>query len=76
MMRILGKDGFQAAYEDKDGGFANPNVLKAFQLYKELAALEPFQKGYLVQHLSGSIGGVSRRPGGLPSDGPLGFGRG
>jgi raffinose/stachyose/melibiose transport system substrate-binding protein len=47
MMRILGKEGFQAAYEDKDGGFANPNVLKAFQLYKELAALEPFQKGYL-----------------------------
>ena len=47
MMRILGKDGLQAAYEDKDGGFANPNVLKAFQLYKELAALEPFQKGYL-----------------------------
>jgi raffinose/stachyose/melibiose transport system substrate-binding protein len=46
-MRILGKDGFQTAYEDKDGGFANPNVLKAFQLYKELAALEPFQKGYL-----------------------------
>ena len=46
-MRVLGKDGFQAAYEDKDGGFANPNVLKAFQLYKELTALEPFQKGYL-----------------------------
>ena len=46
-MRILGKDGLQAAYEDKDGGFANPNVLKAFQLYKELTALEPFHKGYL-----------------------------
>jgi raffinose/stachyose/melibiose transport system substrate-binding protein len=47
MMRILGKDGLQAAYEDKEGGFTNPQVLKAFQLYKELAALEPFQKGYL-----------------------------
>ena len=47
MMRVLGKEGLQAAYEDKDGGFANPNVLKAFQLYKELTALEPFQKGYL-----------------------------
>jgi raffinose/stachyose/melibiose transport system substrate-binding protein len=47
MMRILGKDGLQAAYDDKDGGFANPQVLKAFQLYKDLAALEPFQKGYL-----------------------------
>jgi raffinose/stachyose/melibiose transport system substrate-binding protein len=47
MMRILGKDGLQAAYDDKEGGFANPQVLKAFQLYKDLAALEPFQKGYL-----------------------------
>ena len=37
----------QAAYDNKDGGFANPQVLKAFQLYKEFAALEPFQKGYL-----------------------------
>jgi raffinose/stachyose/melibiose transport system substrate-binding protein len=47
MMRILGKDGLQAAYDDKDGGFANPQVLKAFQLYQEFAALQPFQKGYL-----------------------------
>ncbi len=47
MMRILGKEGVQAAYEDKDGGFANPQVLKAFQLYKDLATLQPFHKGYL-----------------------------
>ncbi|HEY5744387.1 MAG TPA: extracellular solute-binding protein, partial [Terrimicrobiaceae bacterium] len=47
MMRILGKDGLQAAYEDKDGGFAGPDVLKAFKLYQDFAALEPFQKGYL-----------------------------
>src|SRR5580698_1023362 len=47
MMRILGKEGMQAVYEDKNGGFTSPEVLKAFQLYKEFAALQPFQKGYL-----------------------------
>jgi ABC-type glycerol-3-phosphate transport system substrate-binding protein len=30
-----------------EGGFTNPEVLKAFQLYKDFAALQPFQKGYL-----------------------------
>ncbi|MBV9998952.1 MAG: extracellular solute-binding protein [Verrucomicrobia bacterium] len=48
MMRILGKDGMQAVYEDKNGGFANPDVVKAFQLFREFAALQPFQKGYLA----------------------------
>jgi raffinose/stachyose/melibiose transport system substrate-binding protein len=48
MMRILGKDGMQAAYEDKNGGFTNPDVVKAFQLYRDFAALQPFQKGYLA----------------------------
>jgi ABC-type glycerol-3-phosphate transport system substrate-binding protein len=48
MMRILGKEGMQAAYEGKKGGFASPEVIKAFQLYKDLAALKPFQKGYLA----------------------------
>src|ERR1700751_953196 len=48
MMRILGREGMQAAYDDKNGGFTNPEVVKAFQLYKDLAALQPFQKGYLA----------------------------
>src|SRR6516225_6284610 len=48
MMRILGKDGMQAAYQDKNGGFANPDVIKAFTLFKDFAALQPFQKGYLA----------------------------
>ena len=48
MMRILGKEGLQAAYDDKNGGFGSPDVVKAFQLYKDLAALNPFQKGYLA----------------------------
>ena len=47
MMRILGKEGMQAAYDDKNGGLTNPEIVKAFQLYREFAALQPFQKGYL-----------------------------
>jgi raffinose/stachyose/melibiose transport system substrate-binding protein len=48
MMRILGKDGMQAVIEDKNGGFTNTEVLKAFELYKDFTMLEPFQKGYLA----------------------------
>jgi hypothetical protein len=44
-MRILGKEGMQAVYENKNGEFTSPEVLKAFQLYKEFATLRPFQKG-------------------------------
>jgi raffinose/stachyose/melibiose transport system substrate-binding protein len=56
MMRILGKEGMQAVYEDKNGGFTSPEVLKAFQLYKEFAALQPFQKGYLSNTYAESAG--------------------
>ena len=48
MMRILGKDAMNAVCAGKNGGMANPDVVKAFQLYKELAALQPFQKGFLA----------------------------
>jgi len=56
MMRIMGKDGMQAAYEGKNGGFASPEVIKAFQLYKDLAALKPFQKGFLANTYPESAG--------------------
>ena len=56
MMRIMGKEGMQAAYEGKNGGFAGPDVIKAFQLYKDFAALQPFQKGYLANTYSESAG--------------------
>jgi raffinose/stachyose/melibiose transport system substrate-binding protein len=56
MMRILGKEGMQAAYEDKNGGFASPDVVKAFQLYKDFAALQPFQKGFLANTYPESAG--------------------
>jgi raffinose/stachyose/melibiose transport system substrate-binding protein len=56
MMRILGKEGMQAAYEGKNGGFGSPDVVKAFQLYKDFAALQPFQKGYLANTYPESAG--------------------
>ena len=36
---ILVKDGVEAVYAGKNGGFNNPDVVKAFQLYKDFAAL-------------------------------------
>ena len=56
MMRVLGKEGMQAAYEGKNGGFASPDVVKAFQLYKDLAALKPFQKSFLANTYPESAG--------------------
>jgi len=56
MMRIMGKEGMQAAYEGKNGGFAGPDVIKAFQLFKDFAALQPFQKSYLANTYAESAG--------------------
>jgi raffinose/stachyose/melibiose transport system substrate-binding protein len=56
MMRVLGKEGMQAAYEGKNGGFASPDVVKAFQLYKDLTALKPFQKSFLANTYPESAG--------------------
>ncbi|MBV9489162.1 MAG: extracellular solute-binding protein [Verrucomicrobia bacterium] len=56
LMRVLGKDGMDAVYQDKNGGFANPEVVKAFQLYQQLAALQPFQRGYLANTYAEAAG--------------------
>jgi len=48
LMRVLGKEGLTDVCAGKNGGFHNPDAIKAFQLYKELAALQPFQKGFLA----------------------------
>jgi hypothetical protein len=73
MMRILGKDGMQAVIEDKNGGFTNPEVLKAFQLYKDFTMLEPFQERLSCQFLPGSGRHISRRQDGFSPHGHLGF---
>ena len=46
-MRMAGKDGFAAAKDGKDGGFANESFVKAGELLRELGKLDPFQAGYL-----------------------------
>lgn len=56
IMRVVGKDGMDAVYQDKNGGFASPEVVKAFTLYRDLAALQPFQKGYLANTYSEAAG--------------------
>jgi raffinose/stachyose/melibiose transport system substrate-binding protein len=48
LMRVLGREGLDAACAGKNGGFNSPDAVKAFQLYKELADLQPFQKGFLA----------------------------
>jgi len=45
MMRILGKDGMASAYKGDNGGFAGPDVVKAWRTYKEFCDLNPFQNG-------------------------------
>jgi raffinose/stachyose/melibiose transport system substrate-binding protein len=46
-MRIAGKEGFAAAKEGKDGGFAGPAFIEAGKQLRELGKLNPFQDGYL-----------------------------
>jgi len=46
MMRILGKDAMGAAYRGINGGYAGPDMVKAWTMYKQLCDLQPFQRGY------------------------------
>ncbi|HNA88642.1 MAG TPA: extracellular solute-binding protein [Anaerolineales bacterium] len=46
--RICGKDGFEAAAITRTGSFTDPCFIEASQKLQELAALEPFQDGYLA----------------------------
>jgi raffinose/stachyose/melibiose transport system substrate-binding protein len=57
MMRILGKDGMAAAYRGENGGFAGPDVVKAWTMYKDLCDLEPFQKGFEAAKYPDAAGG-------------------
>ena len=46
MMRVLGKNGMASAYKGDNGGFAGPDVAKAWKKYKELCDMDPFQEGF------------------------------
>ena len=57
MMRILGKDGMAAAYKGDNGGFAGPDIVKAWSMYKELCDLDPFQSGFGAAKYPDAAGG-------------------
>jgi hypothetical protein len=56
MMRILGKNGMASAYKGENEGFAGPDVVKAWKMYKELCEMDPFQEGFLTAKTGESVG--------------------
>jgi raffinose/stachyose/melibiose transport system substrate-binding protein len=56
MMRILGKRGMASAYKGDSGGFAGPDIVKAWKMYKELCEMDPFQEGFLTTKTGESVG--------------------
>jgi raffinose/stachyose/melibiose transport system substrate-binding protein len=56
VMRLGGEHALADAKAGKDGGFKNPTFVEAGRKLRELAALEPFQPGYLTTKANESIG--------------------
>ena len=56
VMRIGGEHTLADAKAGKDGGFKNPTFVEAGKRLRELAALEPFQPGYLSTKHAESAG--------------------
>jgi raffinose/stachyose/melibiose transport system substrate-binding protein len=56
MMRILGKDGMASAYKGDNGGFAGPDVVRAWRMYKQFCELDPFQEGFQTAKTSEAAG--------------------
>ncbi|KQX38068.1 hypothetical protein ASD04_10595 [Devosia sp. Root436] len=48
VVRLAGQDAFDAARKGENGGFAAEPFVKAGEMFLELAALEPFQEGFLA----------------------------
>ena len=71
VMRIGGEHALADAKAGKDGGFKNATFVEAGKRLRELAALEPFQPGYLSTTHAQSAGHLRRRQGGDGSDGPV-----
>jgi raffinose/stachyose/melibiose transport system substrate-binding protein len=55
-LRVGGEAGFQEALKGKNGGFAGPAFVKAGEELRRLAALEPFQPGFLGVKNQAAIG--------------------
>jgi raffinose/stachyose/melibiose transport system substrate-binding protein len=56
VMRLGGADVLRDAEAGKDGGFKNPVFVQAGERLKQLAALDPFQKGWLSEMFPASTG--------------------
>ncbi len=56
VMRIGGENALADAKAGKDGGFKNPTFVEAGKRLRELAALEPFQPGWLTTKHAESTG--------------------
>ena len=56
VMRIGGEHALTDAKAGKDGGFKSPTFVEAGKRLRELAALEPFQPGYLTTKHTDSAG--------------------
>ena len=56
VMRLGGEHALADAKAGKDGGFKNPVFVEAGKKLRELAALEPFQPGYLTTKHADSAG--------------------
>ncbi len=56
MVRILGKNGMASAYKGDNAGFAGPDVVKAWKMYKELCDMSPFQEGFQATTTSEAVG--------------------
>ena len=48
VVRLAGEDGFNAAAAGEGDGFAGPDFVKAGEIFLQLAALKPFQEGFLA----------------------------
>ncbi|WP_332692027.1 extracellular solute-binding protein [Devosia sp.] len=48
VIRLAGQDGFEAAARGEGDGFAGEDFVKAGQYFLELAALDPWQEGFLA----------------------------
>ncbi|KRA43296.1 ABC transporter substrate-binding protein [Devosia sp. Root635] len=48
VVRLAGQDAFDAARKGENGGFAAEPFVKAGEMFLQLAALEPFQEGFLA----------------------------
>lgn len=56
VVRLAGQDAFNAATSGEGDGFASEPFVKAGEMFLELVALEPFQRGYLASSYGNASG--------------------